>query len=173
MAPLGNPGNWVTTEDYPSRALRYEEQGVVGFLLTIGTDGVPLSCKVTQTSNFEALDTQTCNLLMERARFRPAADAFGRAAEGTYRSSVRWTIPEDAPTEIGPAEMFVSFEIGPDGLAKNCKVEKAEGTLPFPANEPCGPKGRFAVPVGKDGKPIMRRVKMRVVIEVEDVPPAQ
>lgn len=171
--PLGSQGNWVTTEDYPSRALRYEEQSVVGFQLHVDPTGVPTSCKVVETSKSDALDTKTCNLLMERARFAPALDDAGNPTEGSYRNSVRWTIPEDAPTEIGPAEMIVRFDIGPDGLPKNCKVEKAEGLLPFPAGEPCGPRDRFVVPVGKDGKPLVRRVKVRMVVEVEDVPSAQ
>ncbi|MBU6394887.1 MAG: TonB family protein [Sphingomonadales bacterium] len=171
--PIGSPGDWVTSNDYPTRALRYGEQGMVGFLLTVDPEGVPVSCKVVETSSSDVLDTQTCNLLMDRARFTPATDASGRHVEGTYRNRLRWELPEDAPIEIGPSEMIASFTIGPDGLAHDCKVDKASGSLPFPVSGPCGPSDRYVVPLGKDGRPVTRRVKLHVSIEVEEVPPAQ
>jgi len=100
--PASNPGTWVTAEDYPTLALRNEEQGVVRFLLTVGPDGVPLACKVTETSNFDTLDKQTCTLLLARARFRPARDGKGNAVEGLFRSRMLWKIPEDSLPEVEP-----------------------------------------------------------------------
>jgi hypothetical protein len=37
--PIGDPGTWITSEDYPSSALRAERQGSVLIVWTIGLDG--------------------------------------------------------------------------------------------------------------------------------------
>ncbi|WP_421846909.1 energy transducer TonB [Novosphingobium sp.] len=172
--PSGDPGSWVTPDDYPAPSLRDEQEGVVGFVLTVDPTGVPSACNVTQTSNFEALDTQTCNLLMLRARFVAAHDAKGRAVEGTYRNSIRWVIPEGEPTEMAPAEVVGSFVIGTDGKQRDCTVDKLTGPPALSGSFAlCSPKERFVVATGKDGKPIARRVRLHVVIEVEDLPGAQ
>lgn len=171
--PIGNPGEWATTDDYPTRALRYAEEGVVAFRLAVDAEGVPTSCKVTQTSESEALDTQTCNLMMARARFIPAADSAGKPTEGAYSNSVRWKIPEDGPITLEPAEVEFSFVVGPDGHPSDCKVVKVSGILRLPPGDPCNSKDEFVVPKGPDGKPITRRVRTRMSIEVEDVPPSQ
>ena len=38
-SPKGNPGNWATTNDYPTRALREEREGTTGFRVSVGADG--------------------------------------------------------------------------------------------------------------------------------------
>lgn len=175
--PAGNPGTWITPADYPSRALRYEAQGTVIFLLTIDAAGVPSSCKVVETSKSEDLDTQTCSLLVQRARFSPATDANGKAVGGTYRSSVHWTIPEGEPTgpiDIQPMDMVASFTLGPDGKEHDCTIEKMTGKAPFPMSSGlCSGSETYVVASDKDGKPIARRVRVRMSIEVEDLPAAQ
>src|SRR6478752_462451 len=37
--PKGNPGSWATTDDYPSRALREEREGVTRFTVTVSPEG--------------------------------------------------------------------------------------------------------------------------------------
>jgi TonB family protein len=84
-------------EDYPPEAVRNHEEGPVGFHLEIGKDGVPTSCSVTGSSGSAVLDSTTCRLLMERARFEPARDAQGRPATDTYSGRIIWRLPEDEP----------------------------------------------------------------------------
>lgn len=92
--PKGRSGDWVTTDDYPSRALRQEEQGTTRFTLTVGADGKAQGCSITSSSGFPDLDEAACNNLMRRARFSPATDGEGNAVAGSYSSSVRWQIPK-------------------------------------------------------------------------------
>jgi len=94
-AAKGNPGNWVTTNDYPSRALREEREGTTGFRLVIGTDGRVADCTITSSSGHSDLDQATCDNLRRRARFRPAEDTSGNPVQGSYSSRVRWVIPKD------------------------------------------------------------------------------
>ena len=95
VKPRGDPGSWVTNEDYPDAALRGEEQGRTAFRLDVGADGRPASCAVTASSGSRTLDAAACRLLMRRARFAPGRDADGRSVGGTWSNSFRWTIPEE------------------------------------------------------------------------------
>lgn len=93
-APRGNPGGWVTTNDYPSASLRAGEQGTTGFRLSVGADGRVADCTITSSSGHARLDAETCRQLQRRARFNPAQNDAGNATSGTYSSSVRWEIPD-------------------------------------------------------------------------------
>lgn len=95
LRPRGDPGGWVTNADYPSAALRAEEQGRTAFSLAVGIDGKPRSCTVTGSSGSSTLDAAACRLLMRRARFTPGTDANGTSVGGTYANSFSWRIPED------------------------------------------------------------------------------
>ena len=93
--PKGNPGNWATTNDYPSRALREEREGTSGFRLVVGPDGKVADCTITRSSGSPDLDEATCANIRRRARFDPAKDGEGNPTTGSYSSSVRWVIPKD------------------------------------------------------------------------------
>ena len=93
--PKGNPGSWATTNDYPTRALREEREGVTGFRVTVGTDGRATGCDVTSSSGSADLDQATCSNVMRRARFTPATDGEGNPTTGSYSSRVRWVIPKE------------------------------------------------------------------------------
>lgn len=92
--PRGNPGAWVTNEDYPSSAMREGVQGVTGFRLDIGPDGKVTNCTVTASSGSSLLDDTACRLLIRRARFTPAKDSEGNGMPASYSNRVRWQIPD-------------------------------------------------------------------------------
>ena len=77
-SPKGNPGNWATTNDYPSRALREEREGTTGFRVSVGPDGRVTDCTVTSSSGHADLDQATCDNVRRRARFTPATDGEGQ-----------------------------------------------------------------------------------------------
>lgn len=90
--PKGNPGRWVSNDDYPSRAIREEAQGTVRFTLTVGPDGRVSDCQVTGSSGNATLDETACRLLRQRGRFDPKLDANGNPTSGTWSSSFRWQL---------------------------------------------------------------------------------
>lgn len=92
--PKGAPGNWVTTNDYPSRALREEREGTTGFRLSVGPDGRVTDCQITSSSGHADLDQATCDNLRRRARFTAALQG-GQPVAGSYTSRTRWVIPKD------------------------------------------------------------------------------
>lgn len=94
-APRGNPGSWATTNDYPSRALREEREGVTGFRVSVGPDGRVTDCQITSSSGHGDLDQAACDNIRRRARFSPATDGEGQPTTGSYSNRVRWVIPKD------------------------------------------------------------------------------
>ena len=92
--PKGNPGNWATTNDYPSRALREEREGTTGFRVSVGPDGRVTDCQITSSSGHADLDQATCDNVRRRARFTPAVEN-GQPTSGSYSNRVRWVIPKD------------------------------------------------------------------------------
>jgi protein TonB len=92
--PKGNPSSWATTDDYPSRALREEREGVTRFSVTVGADGRVASCSVTGSSGTPELDDAACRAITRRARFEPKLDGNGNPTTGSWSSSVRWQIPK-------------------------------------------------------------------------------
>jgi protein TonB len=89
-SPRGDPSQWVTTDDYPSRALAEERQGTTGFSVTISPDGRVASCTITSSSGSSDLDQTVCNKVTQRGRFRAPKDGYGT----TWSSRVRWVIPK-------------------------------------------------------------------------------
>lgn len=167
--PSSSPGAWVTSNDYPTLALRDNVEGVVRFLLTIGSDGVPTKCEIMQSSGSAMLDSQTCTLLQLRARFRPASNARGKPTEGTYSSSVNWRIPITLPhREAGVLEF--SYLVDTEGTIGECKIIRAEGKAAAMTTENlgfCNGERDFTPYLDETGKPVARRVISRTSIAIE------
>ena len=89
-----------TDADYPKEALAKEEAGAVGFRLSVGADGRVRDCAVEISSGSPSLDSTTCRLLLERARFTPAADAAGKPVPDVHRGRITWALP--ARDELPP-----------------------------------------------------------------------
>jgi protein TonB len=85
-----------SNDDYPSAAIRAEEQGTARARLTIGTNGRVADCTITQSSGSSSLDSTTCRILRSRARFTPAKDSTGKAVTDTYTTPpIRWVLPDN------------------------------------------------------------------------------
>jgi len=92
--PRGNPGNWVTVNDYRTTWINKEMAGTARFRLEVGANGRVESCTITASSGHADLDKATCALIAQRARFEPATDETGAKVTGSYSNSVRWELPE-------------------------------------------------------------------------------
>ena len=80
---------------YPAESLARGEEGVVGFQVVVEPTGRIRSCKVTRSSGFAALDTTTCDLMIENARFKAVADARGHRGLSRHDGMLAWTLPAD------------------------------------------------------------------------------
>lgn len=166
-SPKRNPGYWVTTNDYPSAALREEISGVTRFRAIVGPDGRVSDCEVIQTSGSDILDAATCRLIVRRARFNPALDEGGNPTSGYYTTNVRWMIPLDLPPE--PGTLTESYVVEADGALSNCRVKSQDG------EDTSGPGACPAETMDgsfKDtaGKPVARRVLVKYQVTIANAP---
>ncbi|MCL6697599.1 energy transducer TonB [Sphingomonas sp. NSE70-1] len=83
---------------YPPRALAAGEQGRVKFRVDIDKEGNVTACTVLASSGFERLDRETCDLMVEHAKFYPVLDAMGKAQSAAHLGFVNWRIPGVALT---------------------------------------------------------------------------
>ena len=93
--PTDWPFDLFTTDDYPPRAMRGEEEGRVGYHLEIGPSGRVTNCTIRRSSGSTALDEQTCRIVRVRARFTPARDSAGNAVPDTRDGEVTWRLPAE------------------------------------------------------------------------------
>ena len=92
--PSNEQARWISNDDYPSRALRAEAEGLARYRLIVGTDGRVSSCEITTSTGNAQLDEATCRLIARRARFEPATDETGAKVLDSYTGTVRWQIPD-------------------------------------------------------------------------------
>lgn len=92
VQPIGNPGTWLTYNDYPRVALRGNMEGMVRFRIKVDARGQAKSCRVIERSGYPELDRSTCRLMLMKGRFRPALDDDGRPVEGEWGTRMVWKI---------------------------------------------------------------------------------
>lgn len=110
-----------STDDYPADAIRKEEQGTVSAALTIDRDGHVSRCDVTQHAT-PSLDSRTCQVIMERARYTPARDARNRPTEGTDTVRIRWVLPTAGPSyRLVPDSIDVTVTLTKGGQPVSCE----------------------------------------------------
>ena len=181
--PIGNPGNWVTTNDYPIRALREEREGIVLFRLTVRKDGTVGNCQIATSSGSLDLDEAACSLVSQRARFRPAQDASGQPTIGYYSSRVHWINPEGGSFPKReliidhhpvPGVSVITYTIGANGRARNCLLVSG----PNPADfmfwaMPCDFNQIFPVYRDTQGKAVDREVRLVLSVTLPSAAPSK
>jgi hypothetical protein len=93
VEPLGNPGNWLTSNDYPTDSLRSGHMGLVQFRLDVSEAGGLTGCRVLYRTNPDDFADRTCALLSKRAKLAPALDAAGKPVKSYFIGKVRWILP--------------------------------------------------------------------------------
>lgn len=88
----GNLSGLFSSEDYPGVAVDELRQGTVTFVLLIDESGTVADCTVSETSGVAALDAQSCAVVKERARFKPAVGLDGKPAKAGFTQRVTWRI---------------------------------------------------------------------------------
>jgi TonB family protein len=88
----GNLKGLFSGDDYPTAAIMAAETGPVKVELLIDEEGKIADCSVIQTSGVAVLDAQTCAVLSQRAKFKPAVGKDGRATRSGFAQEIRWRI---------------------------------------------------------------------------------
>ena len=88
--PLGVISDWITSADFPKKALNQGSSGLVQFRLDIDETGKVSGCRILYRTNPDDFADLSCKLLTQRAKFSPALDSAGKAVRSFYVSKIRW-----------------------------------------------------------------------------------
>lgn len=80
----------ITPRDYPRRLREAGVGGVVGISFRVEPTGLVSRCTVTQSSGVPELDALTCRLIVQRFRYRPSTDRYGRPIADTVDGEHEW-----------------------------------------------------------------------------------
>jgi TonB family protein len=167
VKPL-NREEWITEDDYPASAVRAEAEGTVAFDLTVAGDGHVADCQVSLSSGNADLDSTTCTLLIQRARFStPQAGLH-------YRGRILWKIPAPDPEPIAWGHSAGILHLSADNKILSCE-DKFEGSATEALGEPCGMFGsdlprEFEQMIGTTGKPRDVTMELTTYFEGEPMP---
>lgn len=89
-----NPGEWLKLSDYKADWLRADYEGTVSFTLNVSSDGAVTSCALRGGSAPQEVKAATCQLVQQRARFKPAVDNEQKPIPGVYKGSANWSLPK-------------------------------------------------------------------------------
>lgn len=87
---IGNWSNLIEYSDYPILSALRRDSGEVTMRFQVGTDGRARNCVVLVSSGYAALDSTSCRLIEQRARFEPAVDQDGHAVPAIVSETVNW-----------------------------------------------------------------------------------
>lgn len=88
----GNMQGLFRSDDYPADAFLADQSGQSKFLLMIGKQGEVMDCIVLETSRVASLDAMGCQVIRERAKFKPAMGVDGQPMFSTVTQSLRWVL---------------------------------------------------------------------------------
>lgn len=179
--PLTDPTSWATDADYPSDALRDNQQGRVSIGLYIDPQGKPDRCIVIYKSGSPSLDQASCQVAMMRARFKPALAPDGTPTGFLYTTSMNWRLEDDLDFDVGTKVPDVSkgpilrtlartiIDVDADGKGIACR----SGTAAIPDDDACGnfSTGRRMIPPVKlAGKAVPATITLTRSVRVEVKP---
>lgn len=88
-------GDINSARDYPKAGRKERSGDSVTIQMSVGADGRASGCRVVRPSRDPEADRITCDLAMQRFRFRPRTDRSGNPVPGEYRWQQRWWDPRD------------------------------------------------------------------------------
>ena len=80
----------LTNADYARSGVPRGAAGTVLIAFRVRSDGTVDRCSTIRSSGNSTIDRETCRLVEQRFRFRPARDASGQAIDFTLRTDFTW-----------------------------------------------------------------------------------
>lgn len=94
-SPLRHVGGRITYRDYPPDLLRAHRGGTVWVRYVVEVDGRVHECRIQRSSGYTELDATTCNLIVDRFKFKPKRDARGKKVPALVVEDHRWVVDDD------------------------------------------------------------------------------
>lgn len=92
VIPIGNPGRWVRSEDYPRSMAWQGKRAIVMFRLNVDESGQVSACHIQNSIGDKPFDEAVCAALKRRARFEPALDGEGRPVASYWINTVNFHV---------------------------------------------------------------------------------
>jgi TonB family protein len=143
--------------DYPKPSLSAKEAGVVTVQFVVAESGSVSDCATIASSGFEALDYQTCRLIISRFKYRPATNIDGKVVPDLKVQRIRWDFPDES--EYEPSNVVTTFVVKADGMVSECKVTGATS-----GDETWRCPKKAALPGGLGKAPYQVRVLESVIV---------
>jgi TonB family protein len=95
---IKEPARMINTEgvfnesDYPTVALGRGQSGTTKIMLLIDEEGMVKDCTLTEASGAAVLDSNTCGVILRRAKFQPAIGLDGKPAKSGFTQHITWRI---------------------------------------------------------------------------------
>ena len=115
-----NPSNIITASDYPANSWKRGDQGITHFRLSLGTSGQATACTIVVSSGHEELDSATCRLMVERAKF-DMSTVLAANKDASYSNRVRWQIPIRSPRVLLFGVTSIKLPIQSDAAKAKCQ----------------------------------------------------
>ena len=160
---------FFSNDDYPVPARINEEEGTVGAVIAVASDGRVEGCYVAASSDSSGLDEETCRIIRRRARFTPARLSSGRPVADFVAVRIRWEFTRALPASGSPeasGQRVEPFDVVISGARAGRQIFALVRARPlrplsslvtwrdYPANAPRGADLRqtsFRLRVGPDG----------------------
>jgi TonB family protein len=133
-----NPVAWFSDANWQQLLAGKTDHGLVRIRVTVSPAGEGQDCFVEATSGLPKLDSLTCELVMKRARFKPAKWNDDKPAFAIYRRNVLWadgdsfdySRPIDVEVSVdrlprhvhSPVAVGVRFAVSADGTRSSCEA---------------------------------------------------
>ena len=104
--PIEPLSSLIKGDDYPLEAIEKNEQGRVSMRLIVGSDGRVRECIIDRTSGSASLDSASCKIVMERARFEPARNAEGNPVTAEVTQRINWLLTDTTEPRVRAAHML-------------------------------------------------------------------
>ena len=136
LVALPSSSSWISEDDYPQEAIDVGAEGLVEVDLSVGPDGAPTGCTFVKTAANEALNSSTCRLLVQRARFVHLQNGEKTTQPSKYRQAVFWKIPAADPISAITSGSVAKTSILEGGTLGDCLAQKF-GDQRFDAGDLC------------------------------------
>ena len=83
VSSKGDLRSLFSWRDYPEEALTRHQEGSAQYLLLVDETGKVAGCQLLEASGVPAIDMMGCQVIRERAKFKPALDAHGTPVRST------------------------------------------------------------------------------------------
>ena len=126
----------ISADDYPPEAAKLGQEGSVVIRVTVDDKGAIADCEIIRSSGVPSLDTQTCRIAWQRAKFTPGTDKQGRPRGGSTTATITWRLAPSEPLPTQPWSRREIAEFDKDGKPVPCRVEQSRASPVPPSRSP-------------------------------------